>query len=52
MKDLFDMCFGSTQYGSGIMKTQPKSLYITQISIDIIRAIQQQQKTPARMSVY
>ena len=44
IEDLSDMCFGSSQYGSGIMKTQPKSYEMTQISVDIIRVIQQKKK--------
>ena len=39
LENLSDMCFGSSQYGSGIMKTQPKFSEITQISVDTIRVI-------------
>ena len=45
------MCFGSSQYGSGMMKTQPKSSEITQISVDVTWVIQQNIKPPRR-SVY
>ena len=51
IEGLSDMWFGSIQYGSGIMKAQPKSSEMTQISIDIIRVIKQKIKPPRR-SVY
>ena len=45
-KGLSDMCFCSTQYESVIMKMQPKSSKITEISTDIIRPIRHKRKPP------
>ena len=39
IENLSGMCFGSSQFGSGIMKTQPKFSEMTQISVGIIRVI-------------